>query len=181
MNESWVVYNTKTGKIVKDRIGKHSTAKKQAEKGDDLKVASSEWYFDNKDKLMKETNQSALTSYLNIINESSVTADDLKKKKKVTATDIMKMFKNKNEWGDFADQVKVKGKGLRVADTFYFDSDDALDKLKKDWSKGGHMYEYFSKEFGLQAKIKGEEYWLKAPAAWKKLTTDGVVEITVEF
>lgn len=49
--QKWIVYNTKTGKEVKRGIKKYATAKAHAEKGDDLKVASDEWWADNKDTI----------------------------------------------------------------------------------------------------------------------------------
>lgn len=51
--------------------------------------------------------------------------------------------------------VKKKGKNLFVYDGFFYGEENAIKQLKKAWSPGGHDYEYFKDEYGMEIKVVG--------------------------
>jgi len=109
--------------------------------------------------------------YIESVNES----------KKVDAHTMMKMFKNKDDWGDTADQVYMKGGKMVYVDTWFYGQDKALKQLVDSWKPGGHYYDYWFKKYGVKAKITDTFSEIKATGRHKKLTTDGIVGVVLDI
>ncbi len=91
-------------------------------------------------------------------------------------SDIVKIMSNPQEWGaDMKNRVFTKDKNFIFADTFFYNEKEALDKLIKSWSPGGHYYDYFKDEYGIEIEIIATFSDFKAKGKFKKLTDDGVV------
>ena len=102
------------------------------------------------------------------INEAKITK----------GSDVVKIMSNPQEWGsDMKDRVFTKGKNFIFADTFFYNEKEALDKLVQSWSPGGHYYDYFKDDYGIEVEIVGAFSDFKAKGRFKKLTNDGVVYI----
>ena len=101
---------------------------------------------------------------------------------KLNASKIVKMFKNRSDWGDMGDQVRVKRGNLEVVDTFYYGGDKALKHLRDEWTKPSGSYaKYFKDEHNVTFKLVDEFEDLRASGSWyKKITTDGIVSITLK-
>jgi len=101
---------------------------------------------------------------------------------KLNAAKIVKMLKNKSDWGDQGDQVRVRRGNLEVIDTWYYGGDKALKSLKDEWTKpSGYMAKYFKDEHNVMFKLIDEFTDLRATGKWyKKLTDDGIVSITLK-
>ena len=67
----------------------------------------------------------------------------------MNASKMLKIFKNKADWGDTIDQVYVKGGNLVYIDSFFYGQDKALKSLVDSWSKGGDKYKYFNDMYGI--------------------------------
>lgn len=107
------------------------------------------------------------------IKEFSEFINESKVKK---GSDIVKIMSNPQEWGDdMKDRVFTKGKNFIFADTFFYNEKEALDQLIKSWSPGGHYYDYFKDEYGVEIEIIATFSDFKAKGRFKKLTNDGVV------
>ena len=93
-------------------------------------------------------------------------------------SDIVKIMSNPAEWGsDMKDRVFTKGNNFIFADTFYYGQQKALDDLIKSWSPGGHYYEYFKDNYGIEVEVVASFSDFKAKGKFKKLTDDGVVYV----
>ena len=55
---------------------------------------------------------------------------------KLNASKIVRMLKNRSDWGDMGDQVRVKRGNLEVVDTFYYGGDKALKHLRISYHNG---------------------------------------------
>ena len=101
--------------------------------------------------------------------------------KKMSVSDIAKILKNEDEWGDTGDYVKVVGGELEIVDPFWAGSERALKALKYEWSPNGTYYEYFKSEHGVEFKITSEEIMMTPKGRYKKLAENGgLVLITVK-
>jgi len=101
--------------------------------------------------------------------------------KKVDAKTMMKMFKNKADWGDTADQVYMKGGKMVYVDTWFYGQDKALKQLVDSWKPGGHNYDYWFKTYGVKAKITDTFSEIRATGRHKKLTSDGIVGVVLDI
>jgi len=101
---------------------------------------------------------------------------------KLNASKIVKMFKNKSDWGEMGDQMRVQRGNLEVVDTFYYGGDKALQHLRDEWTKPSGSYtKYFKDEHNVTFKLVDEFKDLRATGKWyKKITTDGIVSITLK-
>jgi len=110
------------------------------------------------------------------------TYKELLEAKKMKAADIIKIFKNTDEWGeDMKDQVYVKKGNLVYIDSYFYGADKAMKTIKTNWSKGGHYYDYFEKEYGIKFKIVNTFEELNAKGRHKKLTSDGIVGVELKI
>ena len=96
---------------------------------------------------------------------------------KFTEKDIVKLLKNKDDWGDTGDYVRVLGGELEIVDPFWAGSERALKGLKDSWSPKGVYYKYFKDEYGVEFKITSEEIMMKPKGRYKKLADDGGVAV----
>ena len=94
--------------------------------------------------------------------------------------DIMKALKNKEDWGDTAQQVYMKGGNLVYVDTWFYGEAKAMKQLEDSWKKGGSNYDYWNKEYGVDFKIVDTFSELKASGKHKKLTTNGIVGVVLK-
>lgn len=94
--------------------------------------------------------------------------------------EIMKELKNKDDWGDLADQVYMKSGNMVVVDTWFYGQDRAMKQLEDSWKKGGSNYDYWNKEHGVDFKIVDTFSEVKAEGRHKKLTKDGIVGIVLK-
>ena len=101
---------------------------------------------------------------------------------KFTVKDIVKLFKNEDDWGDQGMYTKVISGELEVLNPFWVGSERALKSLKDEWSPKGTYYEYFKDEYDVELKITSEEFMMKPTGArYKKLAENGgLVKITVK-
>lgn len=99
---------------------------------------------------------------------------------KITASKLVKYFKNEDDWGDMGDHVYVKGGNLVVIDTYFYGGDDRLKTLKKSWSPGGDMYKAVTEDTGAKLKIVDEFNEVNARGRHKKITDDGVVGLVIK-
>jgi len=99
----------------------------------------------------------------------------------MNATKMVKIFKNKDDWGDTIDQVYVKGGNLVYIDSFFYGQDKALKDLVKSWSKGGSNYEYFNDVYGIDIDIVDTFSEFKATGRHKKLTDTGIVGVVLKI
>ena len=117
--------------------------------------------------------------YLKIYNISEG-FKEINEAKKMSAKDLLKIFKNEKDWGDLADYMFVKGGNLVVFDSFYYGEKDKLQQLKKKWSEGGSYYNYLKEELGIEVEIVDEFSEFKATGRYKKVVGDlGVVGIEI--
>lgn len=101
--------------------------------------------------------------------------------KKVDAKTMMKMFKNKADWGDTADQVYMKGGKMVYVDTWFYGQDRTLKQLVNSWKPGGHNYDYWFKTYGVKAKITDTFGEVQATGRHKKLTDGGIVGVVLDI
>ena len=98
--------------------------------------------------------------------------------------DIMKAFKNKEDWGDTAEQVYMKGGNLVYVDTWFkpwlYGEAKAMKQLEDSWKKGGSNYDFWNKEHGVDFKIVDTFSEVKALGRHKKLTSDGIVGVVLK-
>lgn len=112
----------------------------------------------------------------------NVLKESYSSKGKITAHDMVKLFKNVEDWGeDFKNQVYVKGGNLIVIDSFYYGQDRAIENLVRNWSPGGDMYEYFNKHYGLDFDIVHAFSEFKASGRHRKLTDNGIVGVELKI
>ena len=100
--------------------------------------------------------------------------------KKFGAKEIMKAFKNKDDWGDAADQVYMRGGNMVYVDTWFYGAGKAMKQLEDSWKKGGSNYDYWNKEYGVDFKIVDTFSEIKAEGRHKKLTKDGIVGVVLK-
>ena len=100
---------------------------------------------------------------------------------KMTASKMVKVFKNKADWGDFGDHVYVKSGNLVVIDTFYYGEAKAIEDLTKSWIPGGSNYVYFRKKYGINMVIVDTFSEFSAIGRHKKLTNDGIVGLVLKI
>jgi len=96
------------------------------------------------------------------------------------AKEIMKELKNKDDWGDLADQVYMRGGNMVFVDTWYYGAGKAMKQLEDSWKKGGSNYDYWNKEYGVDFKIVDTFSEIKAEGRHKKLTKDGIVGVVLK-
>ena len=99
---------------------------------------------------------------------------------KFGAKDIIKAFKNSDDWGDVSDQVYMKGKNLIFIDSWFYGQDKAMKQLEDSWKPGGSYYEYWTKEHSINFEIVNTFSEIKATGKHKKLTSDGIVGIELK-
>lgn len=99
----------------------------------------------------------------------------------MTPSAMVKLFKNKADWGDMSDQVYVKGNNLVVVDTFFYGREDALNKLIKSWNPSGWYHNYFKNTYGVDTKVVDSFSEFKAEGRHKKITTDGIVGVVLKL
>jgi hypothetical protein len=92
----------------------------------------------------------------------------------------MKAFKNKEDWGDTAEQVYMKGGNLVYVDTWFYGEAKAMKQLEDSWKKGGSNYDFWNKEHGVDFKIVDTFSEVKALGRHKKLTSDGIVGVVLK-
>lgn len=103
--------------------------------------------------------------------------------KTITPKDIVKLFKNKEDWGDMGDYVSVVDGKLQVVDSFYYGGAKRLESLKKDWTEESGSYaKYFKEEYGIKFKLTESDVQTFATGKYKKLFGDnmGMVLIKLE-
>ena len=105
----------------------------------------------------------------------------LQEAKKMSVSDIAKILKNEEDWGDQGVYIKVIKGELEVLNPFWAGSERALNSLKDEWSPRGTYYEYFKDEYDVEFKITSEEIMMIPKGArYKKLAENGgLVRITV--
>jgi hypothetical protein len=108
------------------------------------------------------------------------TYESINEAKKFGAKEIMKAFKNKDDWGDAADQVYMKGGNMVYVDSWFYGSEKAMKQLEDSWKKGGSNYDYWNKEYGVDFKIVDTFTEIQAEGRHKKLTTDGIVGVVLK-
>ncbi len=102
--------------------------------------------------------------------------------KKVTASALIKLFKNTDDWGpDMKDQTYVKKGNLVYIDSYFYGGDKRLKEVIASWSKGGHNYEYFQSEYGIKMKIIDTFNELQARGKHKKLSAGGIVGVELKI
>ena len=99
----------------------------------------------------------------------------------MNASKMLKIFKNKADWGDTIDQVYVKGGNLVYIDSFFYGQDKALKSLVDSWSKGGDKYKYFNDMYGIDIDIVDTFSEFKATGRHKKLTDTGIVGVVLKI
>jgi len=99
----------------------------------------------------------------------------------MTPSAMIKIFKNRADWGDMGDHVYTKGSTLVVVDTFYYGEARAMESLQKNWKPGGNYYDYFHKTYGVDIKIIDTFSEVKASGQHKKLTKDGIVGVILKI
>jgi len=106
----------------------------------------------------------------------------LSEAKKITASDMVKMFANAADWGpDAKDQVYAKSGKLVYIDSWYYGQDRAMENLIKSWKPGGHNYKYWNEEYGVKPTIVDQFSEIKATGRHKKLTKDGIVGVVLNI
>ena len=113
-----------------------------------------------------------------------VTANDVLNtldESKLTASKMVKLMKDRKEWGDMGDQVYVKKGNLIVFDSYYYGGDKALKQLMDDWSQGGTYYNYWNEKHGVIPKIVDTFTEVHASGRHKKLSDDGIVGIELKI
>jgi len=106
----------------------------------------------------------------------------LKEIKKPNATALVKIFKNKADWGDQGDTVRVVKGNLEVIDSYYYGGDKAEKDLIKRWTTG-EMATFMEKEYGVKFKLVDHFQVVHAKDAgkwYRKLTDDGIVSVTLK-
>jgi hypothetical protein len=106
--------------------------------------------------------------------------DYITEAKQFGVKDIMKAFKNKEDWGDTAEQVYMKGGNLVYVDTWFYGEAKAMKQLEDSWKKGGSNYDFWNKEHGVDFKIVDTFSEVKALGRHKKLTSDGIVGVVLK-
>ena len=103
---------------------------------------------------------------------------------KMTASKLVKIFKNKSDWGDQGDYVRVVKGNLEVIDTFYYGGAKALKQLIHTWTNpNGEMAKFMMDEYGIKFKLVDsfEVVSAKYAGGWyKKRTDDGIVSVTLK-
>ena len=101
------------------------------------------------------------------MNNITKTKQSLQEAKKPNPKILLKKTLESSDFG-FTEKggngrVKSKGKNLVVYDSFFYGEREALKRLVKNWSPGGHHYEYFTEEYNLKIKIvkSGSEFQSK--------------------
>jgi len=103
------------------------------------------------------------------------------KAKRVTARDIAKALKDRSEFGDLGDGVRVMGKNVEIIDTFWAGSDKALTGLKRDWVSDGPYAKYFADKYNVKFKIIKDFIEINPSGYYKKFGGNlGVVGIHLE-
>ena len=92
----------------------------------------------------------------------------------------MKAFKNRDDWGDMANQVYMKGGKMVYFDSWFYGQDKAMKQLEDSWKPGGSNYDYWNKEHGVTFKIVDTFSEIKASGRHKKLTSDGIVGVVLD-
>ncbi|MBC8147268.1 MAG: hypothetical protein H8E98_04720 [Bacteroidetes bacterium] len=106
----------------------------------------------------------------------------LSEAKKLTASDMVKMFANAADWGpDAKDQTYVQNGKLVYIDSWYYGQERAMDNLVKSWKPGGHNYKYWNEEYGVKPTIVDQFSEIKATGRHKKLTKDGIVGVVLNI
>ena len=100
--------------------------------------------------------------------------------KQFGAKEMIKAFKNSDDWGDAADQVYMKGGNMVFVDTWFYGEGKAMKQLEDSWKKGGSNYDYWNKEYGVDFKIVDTFSEVKAQGRHKKLTKDGIVGVVLK-
>jgi predicted esterase YcpF (UPF0227 family) len=100
--------------------------------------------------------------------------------KQFGAKEMIKAFKNSDDWGDAADQVYMKGGNMVFVDTWFYGEGKAMKQLEDSWKKGGSYYDYWNKEYGVDFKIVDTFSEVKAQGRHKKLTKDGIVGVVLK-
>jgi len=95
----------------------------------------------------------------------------------VKSKDLVKVFKDRKEWGDMADKVSLTRDGnLQVVETFFFGEDNALSQLVHTWTDlMGTMAAFARKAYGVKFKLVDSFSQTQAQGKFKKLTKDGGV------
>ena len=102
--------------------------------------------------------------------------------KRVTGRDVSKVLKNKSDFGDLGDSVRVIGKNVEIVDTFWAGSDKALTSLKRNWVGDGPYAKYFADKHNVKFKIVKDFVELNPKGYYKKFGGNnlGVVGIHLE-
>jgi hypothetical protein len=100
--------------------------------------------------------------------------------RKFGVKDMMKAFKNKEDWDDAANKVYMKAGNLVVVDTWFYGESKAMKQLEDSWKTGGTNYDYWNKEYGLDFKIVDTFSEVRASGRHKKLTSDGIVGVVLK-
>jgi len=100
---------------------------------------------------------------------------------KFGAKEIVKLMKNREDWGDAGEMVRVVKGNLEAVDTFYYTGQDALDKLTKSWiDPNGHNAKYWKDEYGVSFKLVDQFIQNDAEGRYKKITKNGIVGVILK-
>ena len=99
--------------------------------------------------------------------------------KNFKASDLVKLLKNSEDWGDLGENVRVVKGNVEVLDSFFYGEAKAMEHLVKNWlSETGCYSAYFKEEHGVEFKEVERSSELRATGRAKKLFGDlGVVRL----
>ena len=101
---------------------------------------------------------------------------------KMTASKIVKVLKNPEDWGDMGDMVHVDKGNFVVVDTWYFGEEKAMQSLKDQWlTPNGTYAKWFNDEYGISFELVDSFSMIKATGRYKKITTDGIVGLKLKI
>ena len=102
--------------------------------------------------------------------------------KKLTAKDLVKLFKNKEDWGDMGERVRVVKGNLEVVDSYFYGGDRAMKQLKDSWTTpNGTNAKFFKDEYGITFELVDAFEMVKATGRYKKITSNGIVGIILKI
>jgi hypothetical protein len=102
--------------------------------------------------------------------------------KKPAIKTVLEVLYDTDNWGpDMQNQAYKKGNNLIYLDSFYYGEEKALKNLISEWSKDGHFYDYFMKEYSIEPTIISSFSEIKATGKHKKFTDNGIVGVELSF
>ena len=152
-----------------------------------LKTITNETFLEIEEELEETSTTSATPGYnsKNAFKKPVVQKpilDSVNEAMKPNAAGLVKIFKNKKDWGDMGDQTRVWKGNLEVIDSYFYQGDKALKDLVKRWTTG-EMAKFMKDKYDIKFKLVDSFQVVKAKTAggwYKKLTDDGIVSVTLK-